>query len=67
MTDTLCDNIKSKYVTTTDKATGRKRFVLSNSKDGKGLNLENISFSTEDADKLKQRVSKILNSDCVFP
>jgi len=60
VTDTLCDNIKSKYVTTTDKETGRKRFVLSSSKDGNGINLENISFSTEDADKLKQRCDSVM-------
>ena len=47
----------NQYALSTDKETGEEKYILTKSRDGNPVKLENISMSSQTADELRHLVS----------
>ena len=57
----------NQYALSTDKETGEEKYILTKSRDGNPVKLENISMSSQTADELRHLVSFcIYNSELSF-
>jgi len=56
----------NQYALSTDKETGEEKYILTKSRDGQPITLENVSMSSQTADELRHLVCIILNSYFLF-